>query len=198
MSVSEKHRDLSEARIHRFDRQRVVVEDFEASGFILDVGGGGEGIIGRLKGNQVVAIDSRREELEEAAEGPLKIVMDARELHFLDGSFDVVTSFFTLMYLEEEDHRTVFGEVRRVLRPGGRFLIWDVEMPPRVQDEQDIAVFPLVIELPTAEVETGYGSYWPREPLTVSGYVDLAEAVGFDVLGQRQSRDIFYLELHRE
>jgi len=45
----------------------------------LDIGGGGEGVIGQMKGKQVIAIDPNRRELEEAADGPLKIVMDARE-----------------------------------------------------------------------------------------------------------------------
>ena len=36
-------------------------------GSILDIGGGGEGVIGRLYGRQVVAIDNRQEELDEAA-----------------------------------------------------------------------------------------------------------------------------------
>ena len=35
-------------------------------GSILDIGGGGEGVIGRLYGRQVVAIDNRQEELDEA------------------------------------------------------------------------------------------------------------------------------------
>ena len=33
---------------------------------MLDIGGGGEGVIGRLYGRQVVAIDNRQEELDEA------------------------------------------------------------------------------------------------------------------------------------
>jgi hypothetical protein len=63
---------LTEDRVHLFGRQEVVVEDFSSSGFILDIGGGGEGVIGILKGQAVVAIDFRAEELAEAADGPLK------------------------------------------------------------------------------------------------------------------------------
>lgn len=35
-------------------------------GSILDIGGGGEGVIGLLYGSQVTAIDNRQEELDEA------------------------------------------------------------------------------------------------------------------------------------
>jgi len=37
----------------------------KADGFILEIGGGGEGIIGGLKGKQVIAIDRNEEKLEE-------------------------------------------------------------------------------------------------------------------------------------
>jgi ubiquinone/menaquinone biosynthesis C-methylase UbiE len=84
-----------------FEMQEITVEDFSADGPILDIGGGGEGIIGRMKTTQVVAIDISREELADAPAGPLKIVMDATDLKFLDGSFATATSFYTLMYIPE-------------------------------------------------------------------------------------------------
>ena len=49
-----------------FERQEVAIPDFAADGFILDIGGGGEGVIGQLKGNQVISIDPYKEELENA------------------------------------------------------------------------------------------------------------------------------------
>ncbi|NIV40215.1 MAG: methyltransferase domain-containing protein, partial [Anaerolineae bacterium] len=98
--------------MHFFDSQTVRVHDFESTGFILDIGGGGEGIIGLLKGQEVIALDLRKEELEEAPPGPLKIVMDAKELQFLDGAFGTATAFFSLMYLKSrEDQQKVLAEV---------------------------------------------------------------------------------------
>lgn len=45
--------------------QEITVANFEcADGWILDIGGG-EGIIEKIKGKQVVAIDFRKQELEE-------------------------------------------------------------------------------------------------------------------------------------
>lgn len=90
-----------EDRMYTVNNQKVVLERDIKGHRILDIGGGGEGIIGLLYGSKVVAIDQRKKELEEAPEGPLKIVMDARELNFLDNSFDAVTSFFTLMYVKK-------------------------------------------------------------------------------------------------
>ncbi len=42
-------------KYHAFPTVNLEVPDFECDGTILDIGGGGEGVIGRLKGNQVVA-----------------------------------------------------------------------------------------------------------------------------------------------
>lgn len=44
-----------EARLQRFERLQVTVGNFAALGCILDVGGGGEGIVGRLKGGRAAA-----------------------------------------------------------------------------------------------------------------------------------------------
>lgn len=115
------HDGISEERWFMFDKQEVVVPDLDVAGHILDLGGGGEGVIGRLRPDQVVAIDPNRRELEGAAPGPLKVVMDARDLQFLDDTFAAATSFFTLMYIAGSDHE-VFAEVSRVLAPGAPVL----------------------------------------------------------------------------
>ena len=124
--MTENQQRPDPSRICRLEPQEMAVTDFPASGFILDIGGGGEGIIGQLKGDQVVAIDRIKHELEEAPAGPLKIVMNAGDMQFLDASFATATAFFSLMFMPAAEHGTVFGEVFRVLAPGGRFLIWDI------------------------------------------------------------------------
>ena len=60
--MSEEHADISEDRVFFCEEQEVTVNDFDASGYILDIGAGGEGIIGRLKGQQVIAIDPKKKE----------------------------------------------------------------------------------------------------------------------------------------
>ena len=165
---------------------------------ILDIGGGGEGIIGRLKGRQVIAIDPSKRELEEAAPGPLKIVMDAADLQFLDESFNTVTSFYTLMYIKDlETQRQVFAEVYRILRGDGRFLIWDVILPHRETEDKDVAVFVLAVKLGEEVVEAGYGMLWPEEGRRSSYYVELARSAGFEVVLQKEEGRRLFLELRK-
>jgi ubiquinone/menaquinone biosynthesis C-methylase UbiE len=181
-----------------FEKQEVVVHDFETPGWILDIGGGGEGVIGILKGEKVVAIDFHKAELEEAAEGPLKIVMDARDLQFLDGTFDTATAFFSLMYIKTTaDLKKVFEEIFRTLKAGGQFLIWDIDVPRRMTDEKDIYVIPVAVKVADREIETGYGQPWPDEKRDLALYLSLAEKTGFRVVEQRKTGQVFYLRLQK-
>ncbi len=186
-----------EKRRYWFEPQEVTVPDFPAEGYVLDLGGGGEGIIGLLKPKQVIAIDLLKRELEEAPAGPLKIIMDARDLKFLDGTFMTATSFFTLMFIKGADHPQVFKEVHRVLAPGGRFLVWDIVVPERIDPAKDLAVFRLRVHLPGREVNTGYGMFWPEKAQGIPYYRALAERTGFRVAREEQVGRTFYMELQK-
>ena len=183
-----------------FDRQPFTVADFEAAGYVLDIGGGGEGIIGRMKPRQVVAIDLYKRELLEAPPGPLKVVMDATDLKFLDGSFDTVTAFFSLMYMKPDVQKKVFAEVSRVLRPGGRWLIWDAVIPTAADKETTGPVFRFLFQLPNETVQTGYGTLWPEQPLDVAWYRNLAKEAGFRIASVKEEGAgfrIFSMELRK-
>jgi len=196
--MSEQSEKPLEERYYVYERQLVAVDDFSSSGHILDIGGGGEGIIGLLKGQDVIAIDVNRRELEEAAEGALKVVMDARDLQFLDGAFNTATAFFSLMYLKESaDHRKVFDEVFRVLRPGGRFLIWDSNISERPDVPQPSYVVMLTVRVKEQEIETGYGQAWPAEAHDLLFYQELAKEAGFQIDGYETEGHFFSLRLQK-
>ena len=197
--MSDHHDSPPEDRVFFFEPQTVRVHDFESTGLILDIGGGGEGIIGLLKGQDVISIDLRKEELEEAPPGPLKIIMDARELQFLDGAFATATAFFSLMYLKSrDDHQKVLAEVFRVLQPGGQFLLWDVSVPPRPKgEERDIYAAMLRVSVGDRTIETGYGQPWPPETRDLAYYLDLAIGAGFRKIEQRQDGRFIFLHLQK-
>jgi ubiquinone/menaquinone biosynthesis C-methylase UbiE len=187
---------IDPARVYTYERQELAVEDFPApDGWILDIGGGGEGVIGRIKGSQVVAIDLYSWGMNRTPPGPLKIVMDATDLKFLDGSFGTVTSFFTLMYMNPEQQQKAMKEAFRVLKPGGRLRVWDVQLPVSPDPRKDVATYPFRFRLPREMVETAYGTFFPKQPMNLEHYIRLGQAAGFTVEERAAAGNTFRLVL---
>lgn len=135
--------------------------------------------------------------MAQAPTGPLKIVMDATDLKFLDGTFNTATSFFTLMYMKPEIQRRAVGEIFRVLAPGGRFLIWEVRLPARTDPVKDIALFPLRITMPGRDVTTGYGTFFPDVAHDASWFIAMLKDAGFEIVAERPAGHTFYLEARK-
>lgn len=192
----EVERSLEE-RLFYLDEQVVELERFEAEGFILDIGGGGEGIIGILQQDQVVAIDRSARELEEAPAGPIKVVMDARQMAFHANSFQTVSAFFSLMYIDERKSlQKVFEDVYRVLEPGGSFRIWDVCVRRR-ETQKDLYVIPLKIRVKGQEINTGYGMKWPEEDHDTAYYSDVSELAGFRIIHSSEQGLVMQMVLEK-
>jgi ubiquinone/menaquinone biosynthesis C-methylase UbiE len=163
-------------------------------GRILDIGGGGEGIIGQYKGRQVVAIDLRDSELREAPEGEyLKIIMDAKDLKFLDEYFDTATAFFSLMYVPPIDRKKIFGEVYRILKKEGEFAIWDLIIPEKYNNNKDFYGLQLKIDIGERVISTGYATRWNRVQSSEL-YSNLGESVGFEITENSIDDHIFYIK----
>jgi SAM-dependent methyltransferase len=87
------------------------------------------------RGGRAVGVDRSRELLAEAvAAGDARYVAaDVRRLPFKDGAFAHVVSLFTSFgYFDDAGDRAHVGELRRVLRPGGAFVV-DFLNRPRVE-----------------------------------------------------------------
>jgi len=188
-----KHRD----RMYIIDNQKVALFDKLDGNLILDIGGGGEGIIGLCYGSSVISIDPSKDELEEAAAGPLKIVMDSRDLLFLDNSFDIVTSFFTLMYISNFDHHKVFSEIYRVLKPDGEFIMWDATIPKYDDGDKDIFVLNIEVATPTKLIETGYGVLWKNKKQDINYYIKLGSETGFKIIKEEINGQIFKIKFKK-
>ena len=100
---------------------------------ILDVGCGGgrtlQRLLGRSKGATVYGVDISEESVAKARKVNAKL-LDARvfvrqgsatELPYADSTFDLVTAVETVYFWR--DLPRCFEEVKRVLKPGGRFAI---------------------------------------------------------------------------
>lgn len=181
---------------HFINRQKIDLSSVQLSGRILDIGGGGEGIIGRLFEDKVISIDTRKDELEEARCNTIKIEMDASELKFIDNTFDYVYSFYTFMYMKKDTWTKVFSEALRVLKQGGEMHIRDVYIPQKPLGAQDYFSVPMTIKLnATDEVKTIYGIWWEGRELDMNTLKCLAEEAGFSVMEQENIQDSFFLRL---
>jgi len=191
-----EHERVHKKHMHVVSRQKVDMCEVELKGRILDIGGGGEGIIGQLKKRRVVAIDSSERELREAKSGGLKIIMDARVLQFLDCTFDTVTAFFSLMYIPEDDREQIFKEVYRVLKKRGQFVIWDTIMPKRRKNSnKEMFVVPLTIALPGKKIQTVYGAPWHSRGQNCRIFKELGKKIGFSVIKTSERKSLCYVRL---
>ncbi len=103
---------------------------------VLDVGCGTGTLAIALKSSvgtgEVHGIDASPEMIEVAKEKAAKAGSDIdfqvaliEAIPFPDATFDLVTSSLMLHHLPEDLKRTGLAEIRRVLKPGGRFMAMD-------------------------------------------------------------------------
>ncbi len=185
-------------KIQFIELHKIDLTDVELNGRILDIGGGGEGIIGQLKGEHVVAIDRRESELKEATPGDyLKIIMDAKDLQFLDETFDTATAFFTLMYIPTSNHQKVIQEIYRVLKKGGEFVIWDFKIPKRESSDKEFYGLYLEFKIAEKEISTGYATKWDKEQ-DLEYYLKLGTSIGFKSVEKKIMNELFYLRFQKD
>ena len=70
-------------------------------------------------------IDVTRRKLEKKSSRANAQVATIEQLPFGEGEFDLVTSTYVFHHLPEDVQRQALAEIRRALRPGGRFLLVD-------------------------------------------------------------------------
>jgi SAM-dependent methyltransferase len=203
--ITRKTRNLAVARIvtdlcgkiglFLVNTQSIELSPLDSEGFILDIGGGGEGIIGKLNGSQVIAIDTSERELAETKNEALKIVMDATDLKFLPDSFNVCTAFFSMMYIPKSKHSKVLEEVHRVLKDNGQFLLWDVKIL-RTRTQYREFIVPLTVQLPNETVETGYGVKWHTQD--IDHFKALAKEYNLKVVDECSRDKTIHLNMLKE
>lgn len=181
-----------------FPQLEISLDDYEFTSPVLDIGGGGEGVIGQTAGQDVIAIDRRMDELLEAPEGPRKVMMDARRLGFTGDQFPTLTAFFSLMYVPKiEDQLAVFTEAQRVLQPGGTFHFWDVTLPETPPEKRDYFVVYVRYAIRGNARGTGYGMRWPGGRRDAAHYIALAEQAGLTCVKSQPLDHCFYLQFQK-
>lgn len=87
-----------------------------------------------------------------------------------DNSFDVVTSSLMLHHVPEEEHAAGFAELHRVIRPGGRVVVADINLAQR------------------SSVSRAHGVRQPTTDTVQRDVPSRLEAAGFEVLRSGKHR----------
>lgn len=164
---------------------------------ILDIGGGGEGFIGQLYGKSVIAIDKRLDELEESKNEAIKLVMDGANLGFTDENFEVVTLFYSLMYMSQITREKVLSEAFRVLKPGGIVEIWDSEVPKIENDGKTVFVAQLSVECNDKITTTGYGIGLDKDNQTYEKTKEMLDNLGLTNIYDNYEEPMFRLKYQK-
>ena len=149
---------------------------------VLDIGGGGAGVIGRMMpNNNLYIVDRSESELRDAEEKGAKgnlVVGDARKLKYPSNYFDAITIFFSLMYIRGfKNKRAVIKESYRVLKKGGKMYIWGAIIPyPSL-----IYWINLIIHSKKNKIETGYIVSGINNIQTYDLIKKIIEDVGFEI-----------------
>ncbi len=127
--------DRKWAAIRRiFQRQGVPAETAR----VLALGAGGGGDCARLRDcgvrpQNIIALDLLERQARRARQAHpwlASLTGDAESLPFLDETFDLVyQSTMISSVLERRRREAIFAEARRVLKPGGLFLSYDIRYP---------------------------------------------------------------------
>lgn len=167
----------------------------ELSGRILDIGGGGEGVIGRVYGMEVTAIDNSACELAEAPDNCEKLLMDACRMTFADSSFDHATAFFSLMYMSRPEQARALCETCRVLKPGGTLTLWDAVI---AENAPNPFLIDLDIDADGQWLHTTYGVGKEDAAQNAESLAQLCEAAELRVENVQQADECFVIHCRKE
>ncbi len=177
--------------------QNIRLKRLNSEGLILDIGGGGEGLVSRIEGERVCAVDIQMNEIREAqihGGSSNWVVGDGRYLSFRDSSFDVVTLWFSLGFMRDWTvKKRVLEEAHRVLKTHGTISILSSKIPDSVEQ----FVFWALFTLPDGTLsKTGYGVRG-NQGQTMKKVLDLIAPLDFKILNVEDHEEWFSITATR-
>ena len=177
-------------KLSRRPKAKVLLKKLE--GFVVDIGAGGEGIIAKTCGRETVCVDISKREIGEArSRGAVAnwVLCDACSMPFGNGTFDVATFFFSLMYIKTyEKKHAAMVEAKRVLKSDGLLYLWDAS----IREKPDLYVVFVEANLPDEEkIYTGYGVKGKEKEQTLELISKLALEAGFKVTTTESHKNWF-------
>jgi ubiquinone/menaquinone biosynthesis C-methylase UbiE len=182
-------------KLSRRPKAKVFLKKLE--GFVVDIGAGGEGMIAKTCGRETVCVDISKREIGEARSRDAVanwVLCDACSMPFRNGTFDVATFFFSLMYIKTfERKHAVMVEAKRVLKSDGLLYLWDAT----IREKPDLYVVFVEANLPDEEkIYTGYGVKGKEKEQTLELINKLALEAGFKVTRTESHKNWFTACFH--
>jgi ubiquinone/menaquinone biosynthesis C-methylase UbiE len=159
--------------------QRIELNELPKNRLILDIGGGGEGLVSRIGGRQIFAVDYRMSKILEARihNPPANwFVSDAQFLPFHRNSFDMATLWFSLGYMKDwAIKERVLSQAFEAIKKNGKLSI----LASRIDCKEKRFIFNALFALPDGTVtKVGYGVHGNQEQ-TLDRVCSLLRKVGF-------------------
>ena len=174
-------------------KQRIAIPSLP-KGCILDIGGGGEGVLAQAAGLNDIAIDKYKSEILEARENTPAaswMVADATHLPFKSNSIRNATAFFSCMYMPDITKQNVFEETCRILKSDGEFWIWDAPMA----SENEVFGIRLKVKLEDKTIRTMYGV--KAKDQTADSLCQSLNQAGFDTNVITDQKHWFFIRANR-
>ncbi len=174
--------------------QKITLEQIQTEGLILDIGGGGEGLVSRIGGTKVCAVDIRISEIREAQihRPPSNwFVGDGQALCFQKNVFDVVTLWFSLGYMSAwAIKQKVLKEAHRVLGENGRLSI----LASRIPESCERLIFWGHFTFPDGTIsQIGFGTRGGQEQ-TLERITELLLGTGFKIRSHEDYNEWFEIQ----
>jgi ubiquinone/menaquinone biosynthesis C-methylase UbiE len=174
--------------------QKISLDPLHSEGMILDIGGGGEGLVSRITEAKVCALDIRISEIREAQihGSPANwFVGDGQSLCFQDGVFDTVALWFSLGYMKDwSTKENVLKEAYRVLNQKGKISI----LASNITGSYERLIFWGHFTFPDGTVsQIGYGVRGGQDQ-TLERLTSLLQKIGFKIQSQENNDAWFRIQ----
>ncbi len=173
---------MDTAQVFEPPSQKIELERLWKKGRIIDIGGGSEGLVSRIEGTRVCAVDIRMDRIREAKihdSSSNWFACDATQLCFQSSTFDVATLWFSLGYMKKwSEKKEVLSETYRVLSQDGTISLKAVN----INCKEDQLVFKVDYVLPDGSLSrTGY-RLKGQQNQTMETVAKLVRDVGFQLV----------------